>query len=186
MESESTALLQTRSSTGRVGLVLVFALMACTGGILGGYSHGFPSPTLLQLEIAYENGERTTAFSSKSIYEGLFGVSSHATILHPLSVFKSSLFLQAIGPIGGLFGGSIAGPVSDRFGRSAALVLMSVPHLIGWLTQAYAPLMPTFDSFVSVLMIGRWFTGFGTGWGSLVITVSNPLICQCLDYSNYV
>ena len=86
------------------------------------------------------------------------------------------MFLQAIGPIGGLFGGSIAGPVSDRFGRSAALVLMSVPHLIGWLTQTYAPLMPTFDSFVSVLMIGRWFTGFGTGWGSLVITVRKALI----------
>lgn len=63
--------------------------------------------------------------------------------------------------------------MSDRIGRSAALVLMSVPHLIGWLGQAYAQLMPTFDSFVSVLMVGRWFTGFGTGWGSLVITVSN-------------
>ncbi len=50
---------------------------------------------------------------------------------------------------------------------------MSVPHLIGWLGQAYAQNMPTFDSFVAMLMIGRWFTGFGTGWGSLVITVSN-------------
>ncbi len=90
----------------------------------------------------------------------------------PLHSILFCSLLQAIGPIGGLFGGSIAGPVSDHFGRSAALVLMSVPHLIGWLTQTYAPLMPTFDSFVSVLMIGRWFTGFGTGWGSLVITVS--------------
>ena len=88
---EKTALLQTGNSTrsstgsstgsitgsitGRVGLVFVFALIACIGGILGGYSHGFPSPTLLQLELAYERGERTIAFSSKSIYEGLFGVS---------------------------------------------------------------------------------------------------------------
>ena len=79
--------------------------------------------------------------------------------------------LQAIGPVGGLFGGSIAGPVSDRIGRSAALVLMTIPHLIGWLAQAYAQWMPSFNSFLSVLMLGRWFTGFGTGWGSLVISV---------------
>ena len=50
-------------------------------------------------------------------------------------------------------------------------MVMTVPHLIGWLMQAYAQFMPTFESFVAVLMIGRWFTGFGTGWGSLVITV---------------
>ena len=65
-----------RSKTGSVGPVLVFALIACLGGVLGGYSHGFPSPTLLDLEIAYEMGERVTAFSSRSIYEGIFGVSS--------------------------------------------------------------------------------------------------------------
>ena len=69
MESPTT-------STGRVGPVVVFALIACIGGVLGGYSHGFPSPTLLQLEIAYRGGDRVTAFSSKSIYEGLFGVSA--------------------------------------------------------------------------------------------------------------
>ena len=81
------------------------------------------------------------------------------------------LFSQAIGPVGGLFGGSIAGPVSDRIGRSTALVLMSIPHLIGWLGQAYAQFMPNFGGFVTLLMLGRWFTGFGTGWGSLVISV---------------
>ncbi len=64
-----------RSQTGQVGPVLLFAIIACVGGVLGGYSHGFPSPTLYELEIAYQSGERVTAFSSSSIYEGLFGVS---------------------------------------------------------------------------------------------------------------
>ena len=83
--------------------------------------------------------------------------------------------------MGGLFGGTIAGPVSDRIGRSAALVLMSIPHLIGWLGQAYAHFMPDFGSFVAVLMLGRWFTGFATGWGSLVISVGvTSFVFMCL------
>ncbi len=55
--------------------LLLCALVACMGGILGGFSHGFPSPTLLELQQAYEGGERTTAFPSNSFYAGLFGVS---------------------------------------------------------------------------------------------------------------
>lgn len=79
--------------------------------------------------------------------------------------------MQAIGPVGGVFGGSVAGPVADRIGRSASLMLMVVPHLIGWLAQAYAQWMPSAELFISVLMLGRWCTGFATGWGSLVISV---------------
>jgi hypothetical protein len=81
------------------------------------------------------------------------------------------LHMQAVGPVGGLFGGGMAGLTSNHIGRSAALVLLGIPHLIGWLAQAYAQFMPTAGAFISVLMIGRWFTGFGTGWGSLVISV---------------
>ena len=63
-----------RSKTGSVGPVLGFALIVCLGGVLGGYSHGYPSPTLLDLQRAYQSGERVTAFSSSSVYEGIFGV----------------------------------------------------------------------------------------------------------------
>ena len=80
--------------------------------------------------------------------------------------------LQAIGPIGGIFGGAMSGPIADKIGRSAALVIMNVPHLIGWLLQAYSHLASSLGGFVSLLLIGRWFTGFATGWGSLVISVS--------------
>ncbi len=64
-----------RKRTGSVGPVLTVALIVSIGGVLGGCSHGFPSPTLLDLQEAYEEGERVTAFSSSSIYAGLFGVS---------------------------------------------------------------------------------------------------------------
>ena len=72
-----------KSKTGSVGPVLFCALVACVGGVIGGYSHGYPSPTLLDLQEAYERGDRVTAFSSSSIYAGLFGVSSPTPSLAP-------------------------------------------------------------------------------------------------------
>lgn len=67
---------EARSQTRFISPVLGFSLIVCIGGVLGGYSHGFPSPTLLELEQAYERGERITAFPSDSILAGIFGVST--------------------------------------------------------------------------------------------------------------
>ncbi len=74
----------------------------------------------------------------------------------------------------------MAGPVSDRLGRSVALVIMNVPHLIGWLGQAYAHWVPSREGFIATLMFGRYMTGFGTGWGSLVISVRTSVDTSCL------
>ncbi len=79
-------------NSGRVWVVLVYALMAAMGGVIGGYSHGFPSPTLLDLQEAYDSGERETAFSSSTAYAGLFGVSEFVPLRTadkplPLNIF---------------------------------------------------------------------------------------------------
>lgn len=66
--------------TGLVGSVLLYSLIVCIGGVIGGFSHGFPSPTLLDLQKDYDGGQRVTAFPSSSVYAGLFGVSAH---VHP-------------------------------------------------------------------------------------------------------
>ena len=55
--------------------VVLYALIVSIGGVIGGYSHGFPSPTLIDLQTEYDKGERVTAFPSHSFYAGLFGVS---------------------------------------------------------------------------------------------------------------
>ena len=64
--------------TGLVSCVVAISLVVSVGGVIGGYSHGFPSPTLLDLQEDHDAGERVSAFSSKSIYAGIFGVSIHA------------------------------------------------------------------------------------------------------------
>jgi hypothetical protein len=64
-----------QSQTGSIRFVIAVSLIVSIGGVLGGYSHGFPSPTLLDLQLAYERGDRVTAFSSSSDYAGLFAVS---------------------------------------------------------------------------------------------------------------
>lgn len=57
-----------------VSIVVLYALIVSIGGIIGGYSHGFPSPTLIDLQIEYDKGERVTAFPGSCFYAGLFGV----------------------------------------------------------------------------------------------------------------
>ena len=71
------------SQTGSISFVVVVSLIVSLGGVLGGYSHGFPSPTLLDLQEAYDRGDRVTAFSSSSAFAGLFGVSQCVHQPHP-------------------------------------------------------------------------------------------------------
>ncbi len=64
-----------RAENGGARVVVVISVVVALGGVIGGYSHGFPSPTLLDLQREYERGERVSAFSSSSVYAGIFGVS---------------------------------------------------------------------------------------------------------------
>ena len=78
VNSESEVVVETKNKeikTGRVSTVVVYALIVSIGGVIGGYSHGFPSPTLIDLQMEYDKGERVAAFPSSCFYAGLFGVS---------------------------------------------------------------------------------------------------------------
>ena len=85
---------------------------------------------------------------------------------------------QAIGPLGALFGGPVAWPISDSFGRKPALMLGSIPTLIGWLAFAYSNLLPTRVGFLTLLYIGRFLSGFGAGWTIFCVSVSETKITE--------
>ena len=84
--------------------------------------------------------------------------------------------MQAFLPLGAVFGGLFAWPVTELLGRQPALMIGGVPAICGWLFITYARLLnysngPT-DGFVAFLLLGRLFTGFATGWSIFCVSVS--------------
>ena len=80
--------------------------------------------------------------------------------------------------IGALFGGPIAGFMSDKFGRKTAFILTGITSAIGWfcLSFSYFFNFGNFTAFFSMLLIGRFISGFSAGWVSLVVPVSYPVL----------
>ena len=70
-----------------------------------------------------------------------------------------------------MFGGLIAWPISDLFGRKLALMLSGIPCLVGWLTIALAHLANDPSTFFGILLTGRALTGFSTGWSIFCVSV---------------
>ena len=82
--------------------------------------------------------------------------------------------LQALAPIGALFGSFLGGFSADSFGRKAALLMVAIPYLIGYLIIAYTRFFSSTSSvgFLSAIFCGRFFTGVGLGWSCLAVPVS--------------
>lgn len=80
--------------------------------------------------------------------------------------------MQALAPLGALFGGAGAGWTADLLGRKPTLLLSAVPNLIGWLLLALANYCTTPTLFKFLLLAGRFVTGVATGWSLLCAPVS--------------
>ena len=80
--------------------------------------------------------------------------------------------MQLLGPLGALFGGLIGGLLTDWSGRKPSLLLGVLPHFFGYLTMVYAHMIQHPVVFKMVLMFGRFLTGVGLGWSTLVTPVS--------------
>ena len=86
----------------------------------------------------------------------------------------SCFFLsQALAPVGAIFGCPIAGWIADHLGRKAALMLVGVPYLTGYMLIVYAHMISNATAFKIVLLVGRFLTGVGLGWSCLAGPVSS-------------
>ena len=74
-------------------------------------------------------------------------------------------FFQSLVTVGAMVGGPFSGYLVEAIGRKSAIMGFSVPFLVGWLLIAFA-------NHVSMLLIGRFITGFGCGAISLAVPVS--------------
>jgi len=91
--------------------------------------------------------------------------------------------LQAFLPLGAVFGGLFAWPVTELLGRQPALMIGGLPAICGWLFITYARLLNNYftgptSSFVAFLLLGRLFIGFATGWSIFCVSVSYFIICH--------
>ena len=94
---------------------------------------------------------------------------SMAVVANTIPMFQhkfnsSDLYISAIVSgmaAGGLAGALLAGYFADKLGRKNAIILNSLPLVIGWCLMAAAP----YD-YRQILLVGRIVTGFGVGAGS--------------------
>ena len=90
--------------------------------------------------------------------------------------------MQALAPLGAIFGGPIGGWIADRWGRKCAMMFCGVPYLIGYMILSYAHFAPTAIAFKGVLLTGRFISGVGMGWASTAVSVSIKLSVLYLTY----
>ena len=90
--------------------------------------------------------------------------------------------MQALAPLGAIFGGPIGGWIADRWGRKSAMMFCGVPYLIGYMILSYAHFAPTATAFKGVLLTGRFISGMGMGWASTAVSVSIKLSVLYLTY----
>ncbi|KAF0304858.1 Facilitated trehalose transporter Tret1-2 [Amphibalanus amphitrite] len=64
-------------------------------------------------------------------------------------------------PLGALLAAPLAGSAMQALGRRSALVLVSLPAVLGWLLVTYA-------GSLTVLLLGRLLTGASVGWTTVV------------------
>ncbi len=66
----------------------------------------------------------------------------------------------------------MAGWSSETLGRHPTLLLSCLPNIIGWLLLSCGNYIVTPNIFKSVVLTGRFFTGFAMGWSMLSAPVS--------------
>lgn len=74
-------------------------------------------------------------------------------------------WIGSIMTVGALFGGVLAGPAIDRYGRKTVLILSVVPFTVGWFFIAFS------NKNLPMLLIGRTLTGACCGIISLTVPV---------------
>lgn len=96
------------------------------------------------------------------------------SLLHCSQILKISQ--QALSQVGALFGGPIGGFVADRFGRKCSMLFSGLPYLVGYMIISYAHYSPWAVVFQTLLLFGRFVSGFGMGWASAVVSVSSIIL----------
>jgi len=130
--------------TTRTWSITYTTLVTVMATLLMGYSLGYSSPALPDLKTT----DPYTSFN-KTIHQDIF---------------------SALIPVGGLAGAVVAGWLVDLLGRRFALILTSIPFTLGWLLIVLSH-ATSGQFFRPIIYVGRFFTGFGTGYSTVCVPV---------------
>ena len=136
-------------SSCSLGIIFAYTLIACLGTFANGMILGYTAATLAELNNT-RTGPDGYNLPLSSEYSRTFG-----TVLR----------------IGALVGSLVAGLLSDWFGRKASIILAALPFIIGWYFITFAHTLPNQDGFITVLEVGQFIVGLGTGWTSICVPV---------------
>ena len=75
-------------------------------------------------------------------------------------------------PLGAIFGGPIGGWIAQQWGRKCSLMFSGVPYVVGYLLLSYSHYASSIEVFRTLILLGRFSSGLGAGWGSAVTAVS--------------
>ncbi|XP_003385376.1 PREDICTED: solute carrier family 2, facilitated glucose transporter member 8-like [Amphimedon queenslandica] len=136
------------SGEQRLRIVFLYSCIAALGAVLTGFALGYSS--LAQLDLSSNVG--TMAVPSD----------------------KNFKYIGSIINVGALIGATFTGVASDKFGRTALLMVGSIPCVIGWAVIAGSWYFIRDDNSTPVLvmlLVGRFLTGLAAGCYSLVVPV---------------
>ena len=68
--------------------------------------------------------------------------------------------------------------MADRLGRKTSLILNSFPLVSGYFILLSTYLVSNGVVFKVLLMVGRFLTGIGAGWGFVSAPVSDVMTCS--------
>ena len=66
----------------------------------------------------------------------------------------------------------MAGSSADKLGRRPTIIIALLPYFVGWIMLGISWYIKNSIAFKVILLAGRFITGIGVGWASLIGPVS--------------
>lgn len=150
---------------------IYFTLVASMGALSFGFTAAFSSPLLVDLDRS----------SNKTPYQEVFLGEENCPY---------QLLIAPVAPIGAFFGALLSAVVVAIFGLVLAMMSAAAMFVMGWVMLGASFFVSDPLGFRAILLLGRFVTGFATGWIAATAPVSlfflNQNDCissaiQCID-----
>ncbi|KAM3959838.1 facilitated trehalose transporter Tret1 [Aphomia sociella] len=132
----------------------IAAVAAAIGAVIAGTILGWTSPALPQLEPEKRNETALNGTEVNIVNSTLINSVGQAADF--LLNTKESSLVSSISAIGALLSALPVGVMAQKVGRRPTILFLSIPFLLSWLFIIFA-------HGATLLIIGRFFSGLGTG-----------------------